>query len=465
MLLAALVVLAAAPLHSDAPLPSDSSAFNPPRQLSGAKKHAQLAPSHQHNLAPEDKSADTSKRAPSCNGCARRESVLSQTMRLDSFAAALSALGPRLAAAAALALALVGCLCVRSLARELLLTAAYTALYFVASPTAILTNKILMKDVGFGYPILVSAVGQCVTSVCACRRAPRRRRLRLRRRRAAPLPPDADGEGGASGRPRVDAWSLALLSGSSALALVLGQFPYFYLTVAFIQMLKAFSPTYMVLLLYCMGVEQPSRKVIGCVLGLSLGTAVASAGEVNFHLVGVSFMVAASLSDAVRLVVAQRVLKNHRLRPMETLSYMSPACLLWMVPFALLTEIPVALRNDSFRLLADHPLIFAASGCSGFFVNISSFLLVKRTSSMTLKTMTMARNGGLVLFSAAAMGEAVSPLEAAGYSGLLFFFALYACVKQQEAAAKPKVVVAPDEAERLCTESQAAQRDDVDYDL
>ena len=252
--------------------------------------------------------------------------------------------------------------------------------------------------------------------------------------------------------------ALALLSGSSALALVLGQFPYFYLTVAFIQMLKAFSPTYMVLLLYCMGVEQPSRKVIGCVLGLSLCTAVASAGEVNFHLVGVSFMVAASLSDAVRLVVAQRVLKNHRLRPMETLSYMSPACLLWMVPFSLLTEIPVALRNDSFRLLADHPLIFAASGCSGFFVNISSFLLVKRTSSMTLKTMTMARNGGLVLFSAAAMGEAVSPLEAAGYSGLLFFFALYACVKQQEAAAKPKVVVAPDEAERLCTESQAAQR-------
>ena len=149
MLLAALVVLAAAPLHSDPPITSESSLSNPPRQLSGAKKHAQLAPSHQHNLAPDDKSADTSKRAPSCNGCARRESVLSQTMRLDSFAAALSALGPRLAAAAALALALVGCLCVRSLSRELLLTAAYTALYFVASPTAILTNKILMKDVGF----------------------------------------------------------------------------------------------------------------------------------------------------------------------------------------------------------------------------------------------------------------------------------------------------------------------------
>ena len=31
-------------------------------------------------------------------------------------------------------------------------------------------------------------------------------------------------------------------------------------------MLKAFSPTYMIFFLYCLGVEQPSRAVIGCVL-------------------------------------------------------------------------------------------------------------------------------------------------------------------------------------------------------
>ena len=30
----------------------------------------------------------------------------------------------------------------------------YALLYLVASPTAILVNKILMKDYGFGYPII-----------------------------------------------------------------------------------------------------------------------------------------------------------------------------------------------------------------------------------------------------------------------------------------------------------------------
>ena len=45
------------------------------------------------------------------------------------------------------------------------------------------------------------------------------------------------------------------------------------------------SPTYMVFFLYCLGVERPSASVTGCILGISLFTAVASAGEVNFHLV------------------------------------------------------------------------------------------------------------------------------------------------------------------------------------
>ena len=81
-------------------------------------------------------------------------------------------------------------------------------------------------------------------------------------------------------------------------------------------------------------------------------------------------------------------------------------------------------------------------GFSGFFVNITSFLLVKRTSSMSLKTMTMARNGGLVIVSALLMGETITTLEAVGYSGLLFFFSLYTAAKSQEGKRKETAHVA-----------------------
>ncbi len=101
----------------------------------------------------------------------------------------------------------------------------------------------------------------------------------------------------------------------------------------------------MVFFLYCLGVERPSGAVIACILGISLFTAVASAGEVNFNLVGFTFMCAASCSDAVRLVLAQKLLSNHKMQPMETLYYMSPICILWMIPFVLL-ELPVAQPVD-----------------------------------------------------------------------------------------------------------------------
>lgn len=367
-------------------------------------------------------------RAPSCNGCARRESVLANQMRLQTYSKLVDTWYAKLAL---FSLIVVLAMALRSFASmQLVLTLSYALLYLIASPTAILVNKWLMKDYGFGYPVMVSAFGQLTTAFCAwvCVRF--------------------FGVSIDTGS-RVPTMNMVLLGGASALALTLGQYPYLYLTVAFIQMLKAFSPAYMVFFLYMMGVEKPSRRVVGCVLGLSVCTCIASAGEVNFNVIGVLFMTGASCSDAVRLVVAQKLLSNHKMNPLETLYYTAPVCLLWMVPAALITELPAALQHNSFVIMRRHPAVFIMSGFSGFFVNISSFLLVKRTSSMSLKTMTMARNGGLVMVSALFMGETITTIETVGYSGLLFFFSLYTMVKSQEAS------------ERKQSSAVAASDDDV----
>ena len=135
-------------------------------------------------------------------------------------------------------------------------------------------------------------------------------------------------------------------------------------------------------------------------------------------------------------VLSSQLLRNLKMNPIETLYYISPICLMWMVPAALLTELPTAYRTDSLRLVTEHPFIFCASAIAGCFVNLTSFLLVKRTSSMTLKTLTMARNGGLVIVSAVAMGETITGLEAFGYSGLLVCFACYTWVKATEGRSK-----------------------------
>ena len=56
--------------------------------------------------------------------------------------------------------------------------------------------------------------------------------------------------------------------------------------------------------------------------------------------------------------------------------------ILWMLPFALIGEVPTAIRRDSFALVYQHPMLFIGAGFSGFFVNITGFLIVKRTVRM-----------------------------------------------------------------------------------
>ena len=192
-----------------------------------------------------------------------RESTLANTMRLTSFQRAVEQLrlpGKALLALAALAVLVYVARKLREPShRRLLVTLLYSLLYFVASPTAILVNKILMKDKGFHYPVMVSALGQATTAVCAA--------LSVRVFKWTQL----------HNGPKVSYSTYVSLGAAMALAMVLGQFPYLYLTVAFIQMLKAFSPAYMVVLLSCLGVEYPSARIRAIVLGLCLSACVASA--------------------------------------------------------------------------------------------------------------------------------------------------------------------------------------------
>ena len=120
-----------------------------------------LAPPTQESAAAN---ATVAGRAPSCGGCSRRESMLTKQMRLDRYSAMYHQVGPVKSVLTLLTLLSLVTMCVRTFYKrvsgELLVTLMYILLYFVASPFAIVINKVLMKDYGFGYPVMVSALGQ-----------------------------------------------------------------------------------------------------------------------------------------------------------------------------------------------------------------------------------------------------------------------------------------------------------------
>ena len=297
-------------------------------------------------------------------------------------------------------------------------------LYMTVGPALILVNKQILTTYGFGYPMLVSGLGQASSAIGAT--------FVVKIMKWQPL----------SDQAQKMTWSfyrrnMVVVGAAFAASLCFGNAGYMYLTVSFVQMLKAFTPCVVVAMLYVTGVDSPSQKVSLSVLGMSLGTVVASLGEANFNLLGFLIMCCAETAEATRLVLTQRLLCNLRFGAFEGLYLMAPICALWMWGLACFLEVPRVMAKGDFQRIQDHFPIFCFAALLGFAVNVASFLVIKRTSSVMVKLLGTARNAGLVLFSALAMGEEVTGQQALGYTICLLFFGCYNYYKLTETKAVP----------------------------
>ena len=127
-----------------------------------------------------------------------------------------------------------------------------------------------------------------------------------------------------------------LYSGS----LVCSNVVYLYLSVAFIQMLKAAAPVAVLLCSWAWGVASPDMSKLANVLLIVCGVALASAGEISFSWVGFSYQLGGIVFEAMRLVMIQVMLSGEGLRmdPLVGLYYYAPVCAVMNIFVAWVTE-------------------------------------------------------------------------------------------------------------------------------
>lgn len=77
---------------------------------------------------------------------------------------------------------------------------------------------------------------------------------------------------------------------------------------------------------------------------------------------------------------------------------------------------------------------FALASTLGFALNLLSFWIIRLTSSVMLKIISVARTAALVLWCAAFLHEQITPLEALGYTISLSGFAVYNRLRITETA-------------------------------
>jgi len=220
------------------------------------------------------------------------------------------------------------------------------------------------------------------------------------------------------------------IGGFAAFSLALGNYTYLYLSVSFIQMLKAAVPCVTMIVLVGAGLEKPHRVTVLGVAILTFGTALAAYGEIQFQYIGVVMMFASEFSEACRMAVLQYLLGNLRFELIEGLYVMAPASFGFLVLGIFCFEWTALVEEDGFGKIIQSPHKYACAAILGFFVNLLTLAVIKSTSSLTFKVIGQVKNTLVILVSVALFGSAITGVQVIGYAISMVGFAVYQRGKQ-----------------------------------
>ena len=218
-----------------------------------------------------------------------------------------------------------------------------------------------------------------------------------------------------------------------ALALWFGNWAYLYLQVSYVQMLKAFMPAIVFLIGVVMGTEHFTWKLLLVLLWICFGVLIASFGEVNFSAVGTAIQVASLVFEATRLTLLQVLLqkKGYRFNPMTAMFYLSPITALFLFMLFIVKESSVVLVS----IANVNPYVIFANCCCAFVLNIAVFLLVGKTSALTMNVSGVIKDWVIIVSSVYIFRSTLTRLNVLGFTiaftGVLFYNFLRRKMKEQ----------------------------------
>jgi hypothetical protein len=247
------------------------------------------------------------------------------------------------------------------LAADNSLTPATNRTWIGLSSSVILFNKRILDDLNFRYPVILTTYHLVFATVMT----------QMLARWTTLL----DGRKTVKMTGQIYLRAIVPIGLFFSLSLICGNVTYLYLSVAFIQMLKATTPVAVLLCSWALGIAQPSLRIFLNVSIIVIGVIIASAGEIQFVLIGVLFQIGGIVFEAVRLTMVQRLLSSaeFKMDPLVSLYYFAPVCAVMNFAVALFWEIPKVSMNEIY-----HVGLFTLflNGLCAFALNVSVVFLV-----------------------------------------------------------------------------------------
>ncbi|CAN6540296.1 hypothetical protein ACFX13_017444 [Malus domestica] len=315
--------------------------------------------------------------------------------------------------------------------KKILLSYTYVAIWIFLSFTVIVYNKYILDKKMYNWPFPISLT-MIHMSFCASLAFLLVRVFRL----VEPVTMSRD----------LYLSSVVPIGALYSLSLWLSNSAYIYLSVSFIQMLKALMPV----AVYSIGVsfkkESFKTDTMVNMISISIGVAIAAYGEARFDTWGVMLQLGAVAFEATRLVLIQILLtsKGITLNPITSLYYVAPCCLAFLFVPWIFVEYPILRDSSSFHF---DFVIFGTNSVCAFALNLAVFLLVGKTSALTMNVAGVVKDWLLIAFSWSVIKDTVTPINLFGYGLAFLGVAYYNHSKLQALKAKDaqKKAAQPDE--------------------
>jgi hypothetical protein len=296
--------------------------------------------------------------------------------------------------------------------------ALYVTVWISLSSSVILFNKWILSTLGFAYPVLLTTFHLAFATIMT----------QLLARYTTLL----DGRKTVKMTGRVYLRAIVPIGFFFSLSLICGNLTYLYLSVAFIQMLKATTPVAVLLSSWALGVSQPNLKVFLNVSTIVVGVVIASIGEIKFVWIGFIYQIAGIIFEALRLTMVQRLLSSaeFKMDPLVSLYYFAPVCAAMNFVVALFWEVPKVSMAEVYDVGL---FTFFLNGMCAFLLNVSVVFLIGKTSSLVLTLCGVLKDVLLVLASMMIWGTQVTGLQFFGYSialgGMVYYKLGYEAIK------------------------------------
>ncbi|KAL5600991.1 hypothetical protein BROUX41_005822 [Berkeleyomyces rouxiae] len=286
---------------------------------------------------------------------------------------------------------------------------AYVILWISVSGALIIMNKWILDTLNFRFPVLLTTYHLSFATVMT----------QLMSRTTNLL----DGRKKINMTPEVYMRGIVPIGVCFSLSLICGNMTYLYLSVSFIQMLKATTPVVVLLSSWAMGNTQPKLSVLLNVSVIVLGVIVASFGEIEFVLIGFVYQILGIVFEALRLTMVEKLLSGeYKMDPLVSVYYFAPICAFMNFMVALYWEIPRVTYQDFANVGMG---VFLLNGCVAFTLNLSVVFLIGKTSAVVMTLCGVLKDVLLVASSMLIWNAPVTGLQFFGYaialSGLVYY--------------------------------------------